>query len=452
MDLTAVALAAEVRAGRVTPQAAARAALVRIEALNPRLNAICALNPALMEEAASVAARLADGEDLPLAGVPVVIKDNIWVRGLTVTQGSRLFADFVAPEDAKAVALLRRAGALIVGMATCSEFACKGVTNTPLHGKTLNPVDPGRTPGGSSGGPAVAVAAGMVPLAIGTDAGGSSRRPPAHVGVVGFKPTQDLVPYGPGFDEPIWGISAICPIARDVADVRLALSALAEVPSGAPLVARIAASADYGLGQRLDHDMGQAFAGAMSALRDTGVEVVEASPDWQGLTGASVMPLQFAGLAALFGAVFAETPGVFDPDIAVQIEQGLALSGADVARAHHASHRMGEILRGFLSRHDAILVPTTPCAAWPVDRLAPETIGGEPCAPRDHAAFTPQANHAGCPAISIPCGKTAEGLPLGLQIVSAPGRDAALLDLAARIEAILRTRDVEEVSPCVSSF
>ena len=123
---------------------------------------------------------------LPLAGVPIVIKDNIWVKGLSITNGSRLYADFIAPEDAIAVARLRTAGAVILGIGTCSEFACKGLTNTPLHGITRHPANHNLTPGGSSGGPAVAVATGIVPVAIGTDAGGSSRRPPAHVGVGHF--------------------------------------------------------------------------------------------------------------------------------------------------------------------------------------------------------------------------------------------------------------------------
>ena len=164
---------------------------------------------------------------MPLAGVPVVIKDNIWVDGWRVTQGSRLFADFVAPRDAIAVERLKKAGAVVVGMGATSEFACKGVTTSLLFGPTRHPLDPELTPGGSSGGPATAVAADLVPLAIGTDAGGSSRRPPAHVGVVGFKPSYGAIPYGPGFAEPFFDISVIAPIARNVADAALAFEVMA---------------------------------------------------------------------------------------------------------------------------------------------------------------------------------------------------------------------------------
>jgi aspartyl-tRNA(Asn)/glutamyl-tRNA(Gln) amidotransferase subunit A len=444
LDMPATALAAEVGAGRAAPTDVAEAARARVAELNPRMNAITVVNPALAEEARCVEERLAKGELLPLAGVPVIIKDNIWVRGLPITQGSRLFSGFIAPEDALAVERLRAAGAMILGIGTCSEFACKGVTDTPLHGITRNPVDPARTTGGSSGGPSAAVAARMAPLALGTDAGGSTRRPPAHVGVIGFKPTQDLVPYGPGFDEPVWGVSVICPIAREMSDIRLAMQVLADMPGGPPISGPVAMSQDFGLGQKLDADMLAAFERSRNTLRDEGFALVDAAPEWGGLDGGSVMPLQHAGLAALYGDTFATSPELFDPDLVVQIESGLALSGVMVARAHQASHRIGTILSDFLGRYDAIIIPTTPCAAWPVDQLAPRDIGGVACAPRDHAAFTPQANHAGCPAISIPCGTTIEGLPLGLQIIAAKGRDDALLDLAARIAPVLLEHELEK--------
>lgn len=443
MDLGAQALAAEVTAGKVTPFDTADAALARVRERNPQLNAICTVNPALHEEARIVADRLEAGEILPLAGVPVVIKDNIWVRGLRITQGSKLFKDFVAPEDAVAVARLRDAGALILGIGTCSEFACKGVTNTPLHGKTRNPVDLSRTTGGSSGGPSAAVAAGMVPMAIGTDAGGSTRRPPAHVGVIGFKPTQDLVPYGPGFDEPVWGISVICPIARHMSDIRLAMEVLAGLSKSGPLKPPFATSADFGLGQALDEEVAEAFCSAVARIQAAGLEMTEDAPDWSGLSGASVMPLQHAGLAALHGKSWQESPDLFDPDLGAQIESGLALTGCQVAQAHQASHRIGEILNGFLARYGAILLPTTPCPAWPITQLAPDSIGGKPCGPRDHAAFTPQANHAGCPAITLPFGVTRNGLPLGLQIISARGTDAALLSLAQDLTPLISGKEAE---------
>ena len=439
MDLSARALADRIRRGEATPQEAARQAKARADDRNPALNALCVMNPNLMAEADTVAQRLAAGEELPLAGVPVVIKDNIWVKGLHITQGSRLFADHIAPEDAEAVKRLRQAGAVILGIATCSEFACKGATLSPLHGVTRNPVDPRLTPGGSSGGSVAAVAAGIVPLALGTDAGGSSRRPPAHTGLCGFKPTQDLIPYGPGFDEPVWGISVICPIARDMGDIALAMEVLAGVAASRPPTIAIATSADFGTGQILDTAVKENFATVLAALAASGAHVDRADLVWpEGIKGHDIQPLQYAGLAALYGAVWQSTPDVFDPALAEQIAKGMSLSGVDVAAAHQVSHKMQMTLRAALDRFGIIATPTTPCPAWPAEENAPATTGGQPAAPRDHAAFTPQVNHAGVPALSIPCGTTDTGLPLGLQLIAPAGADATLIGLARAIEPVLK--------------
>ena len=438
LDLSARALAQAVRRGETTPQAVAAETLARAKARNPAINAICHINPAFAQEAETVATRLAAAETLPLAGVPVLIKDNIWVKGLRVAQGSRLFADHVAPEDAEAVTRLRAAGAMILGIATCSEFGCKGATTSPLHGITRNPVNLAMGPGGSSGGSVAAVAAGIVPLALGTDAGGSSRRPPAHTGLCGLKPTQDLIPYGPGFDEPVWGISVICPIARDVGDIALAMQALAGITPAPADTIRIAVSPDFGTGQRRDAEVAANFDAVLAALREAGTALDDARIDWGGIKGHDILPLQFAGLAQAYGPIWQDRPEVFDPVIATQIETGLASTGVTVAAAHQVSHRMKTILRGALRRHRFIATPTTPCPAWPADRFAPDRIGGVPAGPRDHAAFTPQINHAGVPAISIPCGHTRDGLPLGLQVMAEAGQDSALIGLAQRLEPVLK--------------
>ena len=411
----------------------------RVERENPKLNAIIRLNPRAAEEVDRVQRRLDAGEVLPLAGVPVVIKDNLWVGGMTITQGAQLFADFVAPQDAVAVARLRAAGAIILGIGATSEFACMGVTNTALYGMTRNPIDPALTPGGSSGGPSVAVAAGFAPLALGTDAGESTRRPPAPVGVIGFKPGQDVVPYGPGFDEPVWGISVVCPIGRNMQDIVLAMQVL----SGLSVAAQsrkpaLAYAPRFGLDQPLDADVARVTEMAVNRLRWAGYAVESVAPVWPAGSGrADAAPLQWAGLAALYGDAFRRDPSQFGEGIADQITRGLGLSGVEVAQAHQACHRMGETLRAFLAQHPFVMTPTTPCPAWPVEELAPKIIGGLPATPRDHAAFTPQANHAGSPAISLPCGHTSTGLPLGLQIMAAPGADAALLALAQDIAPIL---------------
>ena len=220
-------IVAAVSSRRASAVEIVRAALDRIAAAKA-LNAVVTVDAERsLSDAAAIDRHLQLGESMPLAGVPVVIKDNIWVDGTRVTQGSRLFTDFVAPCDAIAVERLKKAGAIVVGMGATSEFACKGVTTSLLFGPTRHPLNPELTPGGSSGGPATAVAADLVPLAIGTDAGGSRRRPPAHVGVVGFKPSYGAIPYGPGFPEPFFDISVIAPIARNVADTVLAFEVMA---------------------------------------------------------------------------------------------------------------------------------------------------------------------------------------------------------------------------------
>ncbi|MEL6809141.1 MAG: amidase [Pseudomonadota bacterium] len=433
------ALVAAVQSGETTASALTADALARAEARNPAINAICLINPQAQAEAEQVTKRLGRGEPLPLAGVPVLIKDNIWVKGLRIAQGSRLFAGHIAREDAESVKRLRSAGAVIIGIATCSEFACKGATNSPLHGVTRNPIDPSLTAGGSSGGSVAAVAAGIVPLALGTDAGGSTRRPPAHTGLCGLKPTQDLIPYGPSFDEPVWGISVICPVARRMEDIALAMQVLAGLDPVPLPPLEIAVSADFGTGQRLDPDIAANFDTAVAALTSAGVGITQAEITWpNNIKGHDIQPLQYAGLAQIYGAVWRETPEVFDPAIAGQIEAGLALSGTEVAAAHQISHQMRDTVRTALDLYGVIATPTTPCAAWPAELNAPADIGGHPAAPRDHAAFTPQINHAGVPAMSLPCGTDSQGRPLGLQLIAQAGRDGDLIALAQQLEPILK--------------
>ncbi|MGJ4892101.1 amidase [Bradyrhizobium sp. HKCCYLRH3099] len=449
--MRATEIASAVTARQTTAMEMAEQALARIAASN--LNAVVTTDPERTRaDAEAVDRRVASGETLPFAGVPVVVKDNIWAAGWRITQGSRLFADFVAPEDAIAIARLRRAGAVIVGIGATSEFACKGVTTSLLYGPTRHPLDPRLTPGGSSGGPATAVAAGLVPLAIGTDAGGSSRRPPAHVGVVGFKPSYGAIPYGPGFAEPFWRISVIAPIAADVADARLAFEVMAgadprdpdslNLPSTAARTPfRLAFSPRLGLDVAVDDEVRAGLQQAVDRLRASGLAIEDKDPIWPAdLAEDAVMPLQHAGLAALYGEAFRSDPAQFDPDIAKQIERGLGLSGSDVGRALEASTQIARAFAAFFTEIDVLLAPTVPCVAWPFTQLGPSEIGGKPATPRAHAVFTPFANHAGVPAISIPSGANARRLPFGLQLIAARGHDRMLLDVAANAEHVLTDR------------
>jgi aspartyl-tRNA(Asn)/glutamyl-tRNA(Gln) amidotransferase subunit A len=448
----AIAIAHRVRSGALTAMEVVQSFQARIEAVNPLLNAIVDYDPAEgQKQADEVARRLAQGEFLPLAGVPVVVKDVLWVQGRRVTQGSNLFRDFKPPHDALCVERLRAAGAIILGIGNSSEFACKGHTTNLVYGPTRHPLNPDLTPGGSSGGSVTAVAANMAPLALGTDAGGSARRPPAHVGIVGFKPSRGAVANVNGFPSVAPEVETIAPIARNVADVRMLFGVIAGAdprdPSSMALgppdvrpsrALRIALSPRLGFDAAIDADVEEAVATAVERLRAAGWTIPPADPTWPaGATEEAIMPIQQANLAALYGDQWRRDPALFDPDIGRQIESGLKLSGVAVAHARYMSGAIAQALAAFFRQCDLLISPTTPCVAWPVSQLAPDHIGGRPVASRAHAVFTPFINHALAPAASIPCGAGRDGLPVGLQIVGPRCADERVLSAAAAIESAL---------------
>jgi aspartyl-tRNA(Asn)/glutamyl-tRNA(Gln) amidotransferase subunit A len=448
----AAQIAAACRSRTLDPGDVVAAYQRRIAERNPSLNAIVGEAPTeLARDVEQLRQRIARNEPLPLAGVPVAVKDVIWVRDQRVTQGSTLFRDFRAPQDAVAVERLRQAGALVIGMANTSEFACKGLTTNKVYGLTRHSMDTALTPGGSSGGCAVAVAAGLAPLALGTDGGGSSRRPPAHVGVVGFKPSFGAIPDPIGFPHAFVGLQTIAPIARNVRDARLMFETMAGVdprdpqsidiantPPRPAKTLRIAYSSRFGLDVPVDDDVRACIERGIDRLRRAGWNVERADPAWPADAGEdTLMPLQHVGLAGLFAEEWKRDPTQFDPDIARQIERGLQWTGADVARAREAGLRIALTLGQFLARFDLLICPTTPCVAWRNDRLGPEKIEGKSVEPRAHAVFTPFVNHAMAAAISIPCGSGRDGLPVGLQAIAARGRDRQLLAAAEEIETIL---------------
>ena len=420
------------------------------------LNAIVQFDARLvLEEAEAVDRRLADGEALPMAGVPFTAKDNLWVGGRRVSQGSRLFDDFVAPRDAWAVARLRSHGAVMLGITNCSEFACKGVSSNPLYGATRHPVDPSLTPGGSSGGAASALAAGLGLLALGTDAGGSTRRPAAHCGLVGLKPSAGLIPHPWGFPEPNYGLSVIGALARNVADcawlydhllaydagdpaavpIAVALQAGHGLAMPFPASLRIAWSPRLGCDFAVDEDVLQALQQRVDALRAAGWKIDDADPPWPAEAREyPLLALQQAGLHALYGHRLADARDRIDPDLVAQIEAGAAITPGDVAQALRLRERIGASLLRFFERFDLLLCPTAPVTAWPIDQLGPAVIGGSPAGPRGHAAFTPLFNYCGVPACSVPAGLV-RGLPVGLQIVGPRFEDARVLQCAAQVEA-----------------
>ncbi len=456
-DLTARELARRVNARELSAVAVARHFIARVEAINPALNAIVQFDAGLvLAEAEAVDARLAAGAELPLAGVPVTVKDNLWVAGRTVTQGSRLYADFVAPRDAWAVARLRMLGAVVLGITNCSEFACKGVTSNLVYGTTHHPLDATLTPGGSSGGAAASLAAGLGLLALGTDAGGSVRRPAAHCGLVGHKPTQGLIPHPWGFGEPNYGVSVVGLFARNTGDCAWAFDHLAafdasdasapalEVAWNAeatsreapPRTLRLAWSPRLGCDLAIDDDVQSALAQRVDQLRAAGWAVHDADPDWAEVVRAYPLDaLQHGGLCALHGEAYAQRPDDIDPPLAAQIRAGADTTAADRVRVLQLREAIVQRLSCFFMQHDLLLCPTTPVTAWPHTQIGPGVIGGRAVGPRGHAAYTPLFNLAGVPACSVPAG-TVRGLPVGLQVVGPRFQDARVLQMAALLERI----------------
>lgn len=454
--LSARALAGQVAAGGLRAVEVARHFIARVDRLNPALNAIVQFDAqAVLDEAAGVDERLAAGERLPLAGVPFTVKDNLWVQGRRVAQGSRLFEDFVAPRDAWAVARLRQLGAVVLGITNCSEFACKGVTSNLLYGATRHPMNPALTPGGSSGGAVAALASGLGLLALGTDAGGSTRRPAAHCGLVGFKPSSGLIPHPWGFAEPNYGLSVIGPMARNVADCAWLYDHLlafdAADPAGVPIpvgldamptleapvtALRMAWSPRLGCDFAVDDDVLAALQQRVDGLRAAGWQIDDADPPWPAEAREyPLMALQQAGLHALYGQRLADARERIDPVLVAQIEAGAAITPADVARALRLKLRIEASLSALFASYDLLLCPTAPVTAWSIDALGPATIGGRPAGPRGHAAFTPLFNYCGVPACSVPAGLV-RGLPVGLQVVAPRFEDARVLQCARQIEAL----------------
>jgi aspartyl-tRNA(Asn)/glutamyl-tRNA(Gln) amidotransferase subunit A len=455
--MSARQIAAQVSAGELTARQVAEAICDRVEQQNPALNALIHYQrEAVLAEAAAVDARLAAGEHLPLAGVPFTVKDNLWVGDLPATFGSRLFRHFVAPRDSWCVARMRALGGVMLGITNCSEFACMGVTNNLLYGATRNPLDLTRTPGGSSGGAVAAVASGMAPLALATDAGGSTRRPAAHTGLVGFKPTLGAVPNPWGFDDPNHMLSVIGQIGRDVEDVALMFDALVGFDTRDPLAQpefahlramptlkaprpplRVAFSLDLGCGLAIDEDVAAAMCAAVERLRAAGWQIDTASPSWPAVAAEyPLLALQQSELAAMFGEALARAPQDIVPNIAEQIRLGQQVSGAQLAAVLLLRDKLAQALAEFFVSYDILLCPTSPVEAWSVDSIGPAEIGGKPAGPRGHAAYTPLFNYCGVPALSIPCGRGRQGLPVGLQVVGPRYADAQVLALAWQMEKV----------------
>jgi aspartyl-tRNA(Asn)/glutamyl-tRNA(Gln) amidotransferase subunit A len=440
-ELSAAELTAGYAKGEFTPRDALDVVLARIEAVNRHVNAIVTRDaPERLREAAEAStARWRNGAALgPLDGVPLTVKDNIPVAGLRATWGSRIYADWIPDKDELPVAKLRERGAVILGKTNCPEFTLQGYTDNLLFGVTRNPHDVALTPGGSSGGAVAAVAAGMGPVAVGTDGGGSIRRPAAHTGLVGLKPSRDAVARADGFPVILLDCEVIGPIARTVADTRALLHALAGTVPPAPeppQVLRILYVKQFG-GAPVDPEIAMSVAAVARDLASLGhqIEEGEAPFDVEELNRAWPLVSQ-VGLAWLLRD-YTDRLDEISPPMREMARAGAAVSATAYYGAIETVMRLRQTLHEFFTRYDLIVTPSIAALSWPAAAPFPPLIDGQPVGSRGHAVFTAFANMAACPAVSVPCAPSRNGLPIGFQLVGAIGADETLLGVAERYERI----------------
>ena len=456
----ATELAALVRSRELSAAELLAAHLEQIERLNPRVNAICTLDA---EGATAAAARLdaelaAGVEPGPLTGLPVAVKDLVDVAGLPTTRGSPLYRDALAKRDDLMVQRMRAAGAVIVGKSNVPEFGAGSHTFNTVFGVTRNPYDLGRSAGGSSGGGAAALTSGMVAVADGSDYGGSIRNPPNFNSVVGLRPTPGRVPRVPGGDAPHgdpWEtLSVTGPMGRTVADTALLLSVIAGPDRRDPTAicelaapfanvasrdlkgCRVAYSRDLGM-LPVEPAVTEAIERALPLLADLGCRVEQAHPDLTGAAEAfdTIRALRFATDLA---ATLRNHRNQLKDTVIWNIERGLALTTGQVIRAHQLRAEQFLRMSAFLERFDVLILPVSQVLPFPVEVDWPRSVAGVPMATyidwMQSCSLITMTSH---PALSLPCGFTPDGLPVGAQIVGRYRGEADLLAFAAAWEAAL---------------
>ena len=450
-------LAGLVREGEVSSRELVQLSLDRIEEVEPRINAFVDV---FAEEALAAADGVARGDDRPLAGVPVAIKNNVPMAGKRLTFGSGFMGDFAAPFDHNVVTRLRGAGAIVVGTTTLPEWGIQPVTETRRFGPTRNPWDLERTPGGSSGGAAAAVAAGMVPLAHGNDGGGSIRIPAACCGLVGLKPSRGRVSQAPAVGEQFLSSDGV--LTRTVRDTAAALDLLAgpelgdaswAPPPGEPFAAaagrepralRVALAIDPPLeGAELDPDCAAAAQEAAALLEELGhhVEEVETlvQPAEVMRTFTAVFGPMNCSQMAVGMAINGREPGEDDVE-RLSLWLWERSRGLDAVTAYGALIQLQAIARGVVTwsaPYDVVLTPALAEPPLPIGTLDPDGPHPEQTFARA-GAFTPYAamgNITGQPAIVLPLHRRDDGLPIGVHLVGRPAGEGALLALAAQVEA-----------------
>lgn len=442
--LRAVDQAALLRRREISATELLDAHLQQVERVNPELNAIVTLTPERATELAEEAdARLAEGGVIPLlTGLPVAHKDLHETRGIRTTFGSPVYRNFVPTRNALIVERQLDAGAVTIGKTNTPQHGAGSQTFNEVFGATRNPWDTSRTPGGSSGGAAVAVATGMVALADGSDHGASLRNPASFTNTVGFRPSPGRIPTWPSKDV-WWTHSVHGPMARTVEDIALFMAATAgpdrRVPISideegrvfaTPLAAEwaqapLAWSDDLG-GLPIDPAVTAALQPARSVLEEIGFAVTEAAPDFRGAEEAFQV---FRGLQFVreFGEAVRSDPDSYKETIHWNVEYGRSLSAADIGRAADARTRLFNRLSRFLDTHRFLAIPTAAVPPFPIDTEYPADIAGVP--QENYTSWFASCYYlsaVGLPAISVPAAFTPDGLPVGLQIV---GRSRADLDV-----------------------
>jgi Asp-tRNA(Asn)/Glu-tRNA(Gln) amidotransferase A subunit family amidase len=450
----ATELARLIAVGQVSPVEVVANSIERIDEVNPVLNCFCFVFPEeALEQARTAEQAVVAGRELgPLHGIPIAIKDLTPTKGKRTTMGSFAFEHHVPEESALIVDKLLGAGAIMVGKTTTPEFAYSSFTESPLWGITRNPWNPERTPGGSSGGSGAAVASGCVPIAEGTDMGGSVRIPASWSGIVGLKPSFGRIPLDflpTQFDT----IQHFGPLARTVDDARLFLAGTQgpddrDIMSLAPALdlSQPLTGSAAGLRLALDVDLGcyaiepeteEATREAAAALAEAGAEVEEVDLGWTRELADAWVEHWGVYLAAIFGDKLDEFRERMDPRVVHLMDNGLALSAVDFKRLEFVRTDAWKKLRPILESHDALLCPTMSRPAPPVDEDDFAYYRDRGDGLYHGLDMTCMFNYVSqCPVVSVPSGWSSDGLPIGLQIVARRYRDDVALRIGAALERV----------------
>ncbi len=433
-----------------------QAHLAQIESVNPRVNAIVTLDAeGALERAAAADRALARGiQPGPLFGLPIAHKDLLETRGMRTTYGSPLYRDHLPEQDALLVERLRTAGAIAIGKTNTPEFGAGSQTFNEVFGETRNPYDPGKTCGGSSGGAAVALACGMLPIADGSDLGGSLRNPASFCNVVGLRPSIGRVPRWPQ-SALLAVFSVLGPMARTVSDCALLLSAMAGPDARDPLAldepggryagplgrdfegVRAAWSPDLG-GLPIDRRVAAVIARARPVLESLGLRLEQVSPDLRGADRCFGAWRAWA-MELRLGPLYQRARDRLKDTVRWNVEQGLALSGPELGRAELLRTELYHRMRVFMERHEFLLAPVSQVPPFDIDERWVREIEGQRMETYlDWMRSCYFITVTGHPAISVPCGFTDEGLPVGLQIVGRHHDDLGVLQLAHAFEQSTR--------------